>query len=143
MIHLIYGPPCSGKSTYVAEHAASTDLVVDHDLLAQAAGSDRSHNHHATYRDEAESRFDELVDRIAAGHYAEAWVIRSVADPVRRAELATYIRADDVHLVIVPHDVLIARALDREDPIATVRAINKWFAVAHPTRPKRRHPAWR
>jgi hypothetical protein len=34
-MHLVCGPPASGKSAYVREHAAAYDLVVDLDLLAE------------------------------------------------------------------------------------------------------------
>lgn len=38
MLHVICGPPCSGKSTYVREHAEDGDLLVDYDVIAQAFG---------------------------------------------------------------------------------------------------------
>jgi len=39
------GAPCSGKSTYVREHAAAGDIVIDFDVLAQALGSGDPHDH--------------------------------------------------------------------------------------------------
>ena len=43
-IILVIGPPCSGKSTYVAQHKADGDLVVDYDAIAVAiGGSPHSH----------------------------------------------------------------------------------------------------
>ena len=43
MIHVVTGPPCAGKSTYVRENAKSGDLRVDYDLIAQALGAENSH----------------------------------------------------------------------------------------------------
>ena len=36
MITVVTGPPCSGKSTYVAENSKSGDIVIDMDVLALA-----------------------------------------------------------------------------------------------------------
>lgn len=44
MIHVVIGPPCSGKSTYVQEHRKKGDIVVDFDRLCQALGSDEKHS---------------------------------------------------------------------------------------------------
>lgn len=38
MIRIVTGPPCAGKSTYVAEHKDDGD-VVDFDLIARAMGA--------------------------------------------------------------------------------------------------------
>ena len=40
MIHVILGAPCSGKSTYVREHAKSGDVIVDFDAIARALGAE-------------------------------------------------------------------------------------------------------
>jgi hypothetical protein len=36
---LVVGPPGDGKTTYVAEHAAPSDLVIDYDQIALALGT--------------------------------------------------------------------------------------------------------
>lgn len=141
-IVLVYGPPCGGKTTHVLTHAAPDDLIVDHDLLAQDAGSDRTHNHYSEYRDAAEAEVDRLLDEVADGKHPNAWIIRTAPDTQRRAELARYIRASEAILITAPRDVLIARAQDRDDPVATVRAINRWHEVAE-RKSVRQHPAWR
>lgn len=42
---IVMGAPCSGKSTYVREHAKPGDIVIDFDVLAQALGSPDPHDH--------------------------------------------------------------------------------------------------
>lgn len=37
-VRVVTGPPCSGKSTYVDEHANRGDLVIDLDRIAYAVG---------------------------------------------------------------------------------------------------------
>ena len=43
MIHVVVGPPASGKSTYVDEHAAENEVKVDFNRIAQAFGSGIPH----------------------------------------------------------------------------------------------------
>ncbi len=45
MLTVVTGPPCSGKTTYVREHAEPGDIVIDFDILAEAIGSPDSHSH--------------------------------------------------------------------------------------------------
>jgi predicted kinase len=45
MLTVVTGPPCSGKSTYVREHAKPGDITIDFDVLAQALGSSVPHDH--------------------------------------------------------------------------------------------------
>ena len=46
MIRVITGHICSGKSTWVSDHASPADLVIDHDRIA-AALSPEGTRHHA------------------------------------------------------------------------------------------------
>ena len=39
MLIVVTGPPCSGKTTYVSEHAQPGDIIIDFDALAQAFGA--------------------------------------------------------------------------------------------------------
>lgn len=45
MLTVVMGAPCSGKSTYVREHAQPGDVVIDFDVMAQALGSPVPHDH--------------------------------------------------------------------------------------------------
>lgn len=44
MIFVVTGPPCGGKSSYVAERMRPGDVRADFDLLAQAVGADGTHD---------------------------------------------------------------------------------------------------
>lgn len=44
-ITVVIGPPCSGKTTYVAANFGPNDVVIDFDLLAVAFGSMQPWNH--------------------------------------------------------------------------------------------------
>lgn len=43
--HAIIGPPCGGKSTWLAEHAQPGDIVLDHDALATCMTQDCTSQH--------------------------------------------------------------------------------------------------
>lgn len=49
-IHVITGPPCSGKSTFVMNNAGPADIILDFDLIAQALGSRVTHRHSDAHR---------------------------------------------------------------------------------------------
>lgn len=42
-VTIVYGCPCSGKSTYVAGHASNKDMIYDYDALLSAATTQKQH----------------------------------------------------------------------------------------------------
>lgn len=42
---IVWGPPCSGKSTYVRDHAQEGDLVWDADAVHKALTGQTEHRH--------------------------------------------------------------------------------------------------
>lgn len=77
MLTVVTGPPCSGKSTYVREHAQPGDVVIDFDLLCQALGSPNPHDHPDAVRHVAISmRREGIVAAIRAHRRgATVWVV--------------------------------------------------------------------
>jgi hypothetical protein len=71
---LVIGPPCSGKTTYVATHAAPDDVVIDVDALAQALGSPAGHDHHPHHLAAALAARDALVTNSGAWS-STTWLI--------------------------------------------------------------------
>lgn len=126
MITIVCGAPCSGKSTYVEQHAGPDDLVVDHDALAQELGSARTHNHHAMYARAAERWVEDILDDLPTDR--DVWIIRSLPSAEYRAELADRIQADRIVVVITDLDDLHQRAQARPNPAATIRVIDWWMS---------------
>lgn len=76
MIHVIIGPPCSGKSTYVQKHRKDGDIVVDFDKLCQALGSGEKHAAPRAILEVAFKARDTIIDDICSND-REAWIIHT------------------------------------------------------------------
>jgi predicted kinase len=111
VITIITGPPLSGKSTYVRDHAKPRDVVIDFDVLAQALGSDAHHDHHLWIAQVTAAAWGAAVRRALAARGHDTWIIDTSPTP-ERARL--YGRAGAVHVpCAVASDELKRRAVLR------------------------------
>ena len=76
MIHVILGPPCSGKSTYVREHKKEGDIVVDFDRLAEALGNEKKHAAPSPIKEAAFVARGAVILEVCKKGY-EAWIIHT------------------------------------------------------------------
>ncbi|MCX4686775.1 HNH endonuclease [Kitasatospora purpeofusca] len=122
---LVCGPPCSGKSTYVDQHRAPGDLVVDWDTLAQALGSPHPWDHPRPLTPFVAEARDAVLARLGRRHdVARAWVIATAPRAQDRRRLAP-----GAHLVLlaVPEPECAARARRAGRPAWTLEAIETWW----------------
>lgn len=122
-VTVVCGPPCAGKTTWVREHAQPGDLIVDYDDIARRLGSRRDHGHHPSFHKPIEATIARAIAGIRRGRHERAWIIRS---GVERARLLARDLDGTLVLLNPPDDVLTARANERRDPQATLRAIAEW-----------------
>lgn len=109
VVTLVSGPPCAGKTRYVAEHAGPDDLVLDQDSMGRAA-------------------FDRALLHVHVSGAHRVWVIRCLAGPARRDGFAAELGVvERVHLH-PPTPVLLERAQARPDPARHVAAVRSWLA---------------
>jgi AAA domain-containing protein len=137
-VTLVCGPPCAGKTTWVADHAKPGDTVLDIDVLAKLCGSNREHVHEGRHYRAAQAEFDQLCDVVFAST-ATAWVIRGAPEADKRRALADRINATRVVVLLPSENVLHARALQRDDAEPetagdTLRAITRWHRRYTPAR---------
>lgn len=126
-ITVVTGPPCSGKSTYVAEHRAPEDIVLDLDAIAHALGYPDTHvdwsRPHAAV-EAARAARTELLKAVLARSIVNAWII-DAEPPAFLLKKYRAIGADVVDLD-PGRKVCIARAKAERTP-DTVRRIRDWY----------------
>lgn len=131
-VYLVYGPPLSGKTSFVAERLRRGDIVIDMDLLYQAVSMlpsyDKPNNLLANVRGIQNLLLDNIKTRY--GKWYSAWIIGGYAERHRREKLADDLGAELVFLNVSKDECLRRLGLDegrryRKDEWR--RYIDKWF----------------
>jgi hypothetical protein len=102
MLRVITGPPCSGKTTYVRNHAQPGDIVIDFDTLAQALGSPVSHDHDPHVRNITIAMRRTAIDAAIKAHHSGAtvWIV-DCNITTWRVTLYTQAKAE---IIVIPFD---------------------------------------
>lgn len=122
---IVAGPPGAGKTTYVEEHRASTDLIIDLDRIAEAIGRDGRDGSN-NLLDQALGIRDYLYEQVEQ-HKVDCmtvWIIAGLPTKKERAELVKRLNAKLVLL-----DVDKATCEDRIKRDQTVQATQLRLAV--------------
>ena len=124
---LIYGPPCSGKTTYVEKHAKTGDLVIDTDKLHAAISTLGSHDRDDDLQEVVFAIRDRIADHICHGywHGGEVYVVSCCAKRSQRQRWRRQIGAEPV-LVKADRTTCLARA-KKERPAIWQEYIDRWF----------------
>lgn len=122
MIRLITGPPGAGKNTYIDSRKKESDVVFDFDILKTLAGGSL----------ERAKVMREAFEADLPNYTEDVWVIRCVADPAKRAELATSLGAEEVVVLETDADTAKARVKERgrnpERNDEVFAAIDDWWS---------------
>lgn len=129
---IVYGPPLSGKTTFVRENLAAGDLVVDIDAIYVGLSTLPCYNKPQELLPNVRAVQNLLFDHIKTryGKWDTAWVIGGYADRYRREKLA-----DDIGAELVFIEATREKCLERlkADPDRGKREaewigyIDKWF----------------
>jgi len=130
---LVWGPPASGKTTYVREHMRDGDMVVDLDRIKEAI----SMRHRSEVSDELlpvalsiREHIYGLIERREIPLGTTVWVIAGLADMAERDEVIRRLKPDRMVQMETPKDECIRRALadpERPDKARQVQIILRWF----------------
>lgn len=131
-VYLVYGPPLSGKTTFVKENLTPGDIVVDIDAIYVSVSTLPCYNKPNELLPNVRAVQNLLLDHIRTryGKWETAWVIGGYADKYKREKLADDLGAELVHMAITEEECL---ARLKKDPERSKREaewtgyIKKWF----------------
>lgn len=131
-VYIVYGPPMSGKDTYVNKRKWPGDLIVNMDDLYQAISGRTKYDKPDILYNNVIGVYDFLIDNISTryGRWDNAWIVGGYADKYKRERLAKQIGADVIYIE-ASYEECIARLTC--DPLRSKRVkewsgyIKKWF----------------
>lgn len=125
MIHVIIGPPCAGKSTYIDDHAQDGDLRIDFDRIAQTLGSPSAHESVGLVRKAAFDAREAAIRAALDDTESESWIIHSFPN---ENQMKIYEDAGAEIIELDPgRDECLARAEADGRPQTSIDGINKWY----------------
>lgn len=128
MLHIITGPPCSGKTTYVGEHAMDGDLIIDMDAIASAMGAP-DHSiaklSGGTFLDAVLAAREAAISAAMDDPDYETWIIDSKPSGAAR-DAYEALNAEIIDLD-PGMDECIARAEADGRPEETIQIIKDWY----------------
>lgn len=126
-LHLVTGPPASGKSTWVRQHAQHGDITIDYDALANTltptGGKPHDHPPHvqAVTKAARQAAIDTAV-KLSTDH--DVYVIHSM--PSQRLIDHYLTLGAEVTVVDPGREVVLARC-KRERPWRIQQAAKQWY----------------
>lgn len=127
MVYLIYGSPCSGKSTYIKEHIQRGDLLCDVDLIYGAITNSNPHDAELYTHEVACGLNNVLKDiiRDRKGNWKNAYVVSLANTEEKLQQAKDQINADECVFIDTPYEVCMERAKER--PFYFQWIIQEWF----------------
>lgn len=131
--HIVCGPPCSGKTTYVKRHMSTGDIVVDMDTLFKSMSGLELYNKPDNLKFNVLAVKNQIIGQIEKhyGNFKGAWIIGAYPNIVEREQLAERLGAEVV-LMQTSKEECIARLAKCKDYRVEHRKewetyIEKWF----------------
>lgn len=132
-IYIVYGPPLSGKTTYVLENKGERDLVIDMDRLFEAVTLLDRYNKPDALKYNVLAIRNTLIDNIKTryGNFESAWIVGGYADRYEREKLASDLGAELIFIEATKEECYekLTSVEDKRKDEANdwILYINKWF----------------
>ncbi len=137
---LVFGPPLSGKSSYVKEMKSNRDIVLDLDLLKQAitmeSGYERSTNASTSVLFRVRDTILDIV-KVRYGSWKKAWIIGTYPNTFDRELLIQQYGVDEVIFMDETKEECLMRLDLVDDERSTyktewIKYIDEWFETYTP-----------
>ncbi|NWK11330.1 HNH endonuclease [Clostridium cadaveris] len=132
-VYIVYGPPMSGKSSYVIEHMEKGDMVVDMDKIYSAVSFLEPYNKPENLKYNVFSIRNHIIDMIKVryGGFRTAWVIGGYANKFEREKLAQDLGAQLIYIAATQDECMkrlnSCNDYRQEHQEEWAEYINKWF----------------
>jgi 5-methylcytosine-specific restriction protein A len=133
-VHLVCGPPASGKSTYVLQHQHPQDTVIDLDfIMAEISGRELYQAPASWLATAIRVRNKRLAGLAAAPRHSAAWFIVGGASPAIRSWWSGKLNSTEPVVMRTPLAMCIARI--KADPrralveARQIAAAREWFEI--------------
>lgn len=134
-VYIVYGAPCSGKTTWVHDVATEDDLIVDLDSIWQMISINERYKKPDSLKTIVFDVRDKLYDDIKfrSGKWHNAYVITGGALIGDRERLSQRLGADDLIYIDTAKEVCLTRAQKRGDAFSDWKKyIEDWFELFQP-----------
>ena len=137
-VYIVYGAPCSGKSSWVKENAAPDDLVVDLDSIWQMISINERYTKPAALKGTVFQMRDALYDVIKyrSGKWHNAYIITGGALKGDRERLIKRVGADELIFIDASFEECMQRVKTRgmtdDQQMKWITFIQNWFESFQP-----------
>ncbi|AEL98244.1 terminase small subunit [Mycobacterium phage BigNuz] len=140
-LYLVTGPPASGKTTYVRQHAKPGDLTIDYDALASALthtdGPTHKHARHvmAVTKAARQAAIDAAIEH--AGEH-DVYVIHAMPS---QQVINRYLALGAELITVDPGQAVVMARCKAERPWQMQQAAKQWYAdrASKPAQPASKH----
>lgn len=133
-VYIVYGPPMSGKSSYVKQRAWPGDIIVDMDSIFEAISGLPRYDKPNTLLNNVFAIHTLLLDNIKTryGRWDNAWIIGGYAEQYKRNKLAKDLGAELIYMGSSREECIGRLKRDehrRKRETEWTGYIDKWFST--------------